>query len=71
VARAASLRLIRHEFEPRQYLNEGTMTGWSPISREFPSPLTDDKVQAADVVITMGCGDACSRSRCWKRTARR
>ena len=29
------------------------------ISREFPKPLTDDGVQAADVVITMGCGDAC------------
>ena len=29
------------------------------ISREFPKPLTNDKVQAADVVITMGCGDAC------------
>lgn len=29
------------------------------ISREFPKPLTTDKVQAADVVITMGCGDAC------------
>jgi protein-tyrosine-phosphatase len=29
------------------------------ISREFPKPLTDDAVHAADVVITMGCGDAC------------
>jgi arsenate reductase (thioredoxin) len=29
------------------------------LSREFPKPLTDDFVQAADVVITMGCGDAC------------
>ena len=29
------------------------------ISREFPKPLTGDKVRAADVVITMGCGDAC------------
>jgi protein-tyrosine-phosphatase len=29
------------------------------ISHEFPKPLTADKVQAADVVITMGCGDAC------------
>jgi arsenate reductase (thioredoxin) len=29
------------------------------ISREFPKPLTTDKLQAADVVITMGCGDAC------------
>jgi protein-tyrosine-phosphatase len=25
----------------------------------FPKPLTDDVVQAADVVITMGCGDSC------------
>lgn len=29
------------------------------ISEQFPKPLTDDVVQAADVVITMGCGDAC------------
>ena len=29
------------------------------ISEEFPKPLTDDYVQAADVVITMGCGDTC------------
>ena len=29
------------------------------LSREFPKPLTDDVVRAADVVITMGCGDAC------------
>ncbi len=29
------------------------------MSEEFPKPLTDEVVQAADVVITMGCGDAC------------
>jgi arsenate reductase len=29
------------------------------LSREFPKPLTDDVVRAADVVVTMGCGDAC------------
>ena len=29
------------------------------VSKEFPKPLTDDGVRAADVVITMGCGDAC------------
>ena len=29
------------------------------ISQEFPKPLTDEVVAAADVVITMGCGDAC------------
>ncbi len=29
------------------------------ISKEFPKPLTDETVHAADVVVTMGCGDAC------------
>ncbi|OXM55893.1 heat-shock protein HtpX [Amycolatopsis thailandensis] len=29
------------------------------VSREFPKRLTTDAVEAADVVITMGCGDAC------------
>jgi arsenate reductase (thioredoxin) len=29
------------------------------LGEEFPKPLTDEFVQAADVVITMGCGDAC------------
>lgn len=29
------------------------------LGQEFPKPLTDDVVRAADVVITMGCGDAC------------
>ncbi len=29
------------------------------LTEAFPKPLTDDVVQAADVVITMGCGDAC------------
>ena len=29
------------------------------IEDAFPKPLTDEVVRAADVVITMGCGDAC------------
>jgi len=29
------------------------------ISSEFPKPWTDEIVRAADVVVTMGCGDAC------------
>ena len=29
------------------------------ISRAYPKPWTDEIVRAADVVITMGCGDAC------------
>jgi protein-tyrosine-phosphatase len=29
------------------------------MGEAFPKPLTDDAVRAADVVVTMGCGDAC------------
>ena len=29
------------------------------MAQEFPKPLTDEFVQSADAVITMGCGDAC------------
>lgn len=29
------------------------------LSQEFPKPLSTEAVEAADVVITMGCGDAC------------
>jgi arsenate reductase (thioredoxin) len=29
------------------------------LAKEFPKPLTTDVVEAADVVVTMGCGDAC------------
>jgi protein-tyrosine-phosphatase len=28
-------------------------------SREFPKPITDEAARAADVIVTMGCGDAC------------
>ena len=29
------------------------------LSAEFPKPLSDEFVRAADLVVTMGCGDAC------------
>jgi arsenate reductase (thioredoxin) len=29
------------------------------LDKEFPKPMTDEVVRAADVVVTMGCGDAC------------
>jgi arsenate reductase (thioredoxin) len=29
------------------------------LEQEFPKPMTDEVVRAADAVITMGCGDAC------------
>ena len=30
-----------------------------PLSAPYPKPLTHSAVQAADVIVTMGCGDAC------------
>jgi protein-tyrosine-phosphatase len=48
---------------PASDLNPAAVTAMQEIgvdvSEAFPKPLTDDVVQAADVVITMGCGDAC------------
>ena len=35
-----------------------TERGLDP-SKEFPKPLTDEIARAADVIVTMGCGDAC------------
>jgi protein-tyrosine-phosphatase len=49
--------------QPADQLNPAVVAAMAEIgldiSREFPKPLTGDQVQAADVVITMGCGDAC------------
>ena len=49
--------------EPASEINPAVMQAMAEIgldlSREFPRPLTGDQVQAADIVITMGCGDAC------------
>ena len=48
--------------QPASQLNPAVILAMAEIgldiSREFPKPLTTDKVQAADIVITMGCGDA-------------
>jgi protein-tyrosine-phosphatase len=49
--------------EPAASLNPAVVEAMAEvgidISREFPKPLTDAAVRSADVVITMGCGDAC------------
>jgi len=49
--------------QPADQLNPAVVAAMAEIgldlSHEFPKPLTAGKVQAADVVITMGCGDAC------------
>ena len=49
--------------EPAARLNPAVVAAMAELgidlSRELPKPLTDQAVRAADVVITMGCGDAC------------
>lgn len=30
------------------------------FTKQFPKPLTESATQQADIVITMGCGDACT-----------
>ena len=48
---------------PADQINPEVVTAMSElgidVSKEFPKPMTDEVVQAADAVITMGCGDAC------------
>jgi protein-tyrosine-phosphatase len=49
--------------DPAEDLNPAVVQALSEIGvdmgEEFPKPLTDEVVRAADVVVTMGCGDAC------------
>jgi arsenate reductase (thioredoxin) len=49
--------------EPGEQVNPSAVAAMKErgidISAEFPKPWTDEIVRAADVVISMGCGDAC------------
>ncbi|MDQ3147905.1 MAG: arsenate reductase ArsC [Actinomycetota bacterium] len=49
--------------EPGNEVNRAAVAAMSEvgidIAAEFPKPWTDEIVRAADVVVTMGCGDAC------------
>ena len=49
--------------EPTDQINPAAVAAMAErgidITHEFPKPWTDETVRAADVVITMGCGDAC------------
>jgi arsenate reductase (thioredoxin) len=49
--------------DPGERINPAVVTALAEIGvdveEEFPKPLTDEVVRAADAVITMGCGDAC------------
>jgi arsenate reductase (thioredoxin) len=62
--RAAGLVHVRSAgSDPAEQINANVVTALAElgvdVSQEFPKPLTDEVVRAADVVITMGCGDAC------------
>ena len=49
--------------DPADRINPSAVTAMRErgidISREYPKPWTDEVARAADVVVTMGCGDAC------------
>jgi protein-tyrosine-phosphatase len=49
--------------DPAESINPAVVEAMNEVgvdmTQEFPKPLTDEVVRAADVVITMGCGDAC------------
>ena len=49
--------------EPTSDINPAAVAAMAEVgvdlTAEFPKPWTDDIVRAADVVVTMGCGDAC------------
>jgi arsenate reductase (thioredoxin) len=60
---AGRVRVMSAGSEPADQLNHAVVQAMAEvgldISREVPKRLSTDQVQAADVVITMGCGDAC------------
>ena len=60
---AGRVRVRSAGSQPADQLNPAVVSAMAEvgldISREFPKPLTDEAVHTADVVITMGCGDAC------------
>lgn len=49
--------------EPAEAVNPSAVAAMAErgidIAQEYPKPWTDEIVRAADVVVTMGCGDAC------------
>jgi arsenate reductase (thioredoxin) len=60
---AGRVRVTSAGSQPADQLNPAVVQAMAEIgldiSREFPKRLTTEKVRAADIVITMGCGDAC------------
>ena len=60
---AGRVRVRSAGSEPAERLHPEVVTAMAEVgvdlTREVPKPLTDEAAREADVVITMGCGDAC------------
>ena len=60
---AGRVRVTSAGSQPADQLNPAVVEAMAEIgldiSHRFPEPLTGGKVRAADVVVTMGCGDTC------------
>ena len=60
---AGRVRVTSAGSQPASQLNPAVVQAMAEIgldiTREYPKPLTAGKAQGADIIITMGCGDAC------------
>ena len=60
---AGRIEVLSGGSEPADRLNPSVVAVLAErgldASAEFPKPVTDEAARAADVVVTMGCGDAC------------
>jgi protein-tyrosine-phosphatase len=58
-----AVRVTSAGSEPASQVNPAVAAAMAEIgvdiSREIPKPLADGQAEAADIVISMGCGDAC------------
>ena len=60
---AGKVRVRSAGSDPAEQINPAVVEAMEELGidlhEEFPKPLTDEVVRAADAVVTMGCGDAC------------
>jgi protein-tyrosine-phosphatase len=58
-----AIELFSGGSDPASQINESAVAAMAEvgidIAGEFPKPWTDEIIRAADVIVTMGCGDAC------------
>jgi arsenate reductase (thioredoxin) len=60
---AGRIRVRSAGSTPAEEINPSVVAALAEVgvdmTKEFPKPLTDEVVRASDVVVLMGCGDAC------------